>query len=163
MSESVHPTQDLLPSHLSSANQNPSANLPCPYPYLFLYPYLVHHLFLSNHPIRVFLALLVAVVHSLVHTDSFRNPVRQTDQDSRKDPQDLQGKPADEEVTAQVEGTVVVDAGAMVEAKVLVQVVGVGQYLVGTVGMVQGVREVREVEVRSSRVAVDHVHSAAGG
>ena len=136
MSESVHPIQDHLPSHLSSANQNPFVDLPCPCPYLypclclylypFLYPYLVHRFFLSNHPIRVFLAPLVVAVHSHVHTDPFHNPVHQIDHDSRKGLQDLRGKVAGEEVVAQVGGMEIVDAGVMAVAKVLVQAVDLG-------------------------------------
>src|SRR5712691_7334728 len=104
MSESVHPTQDHHPSHLSSANQNPSVYLLGPGPYPFLYPYLVHRLLLSNHPLRLSLVLLVGVVHNRVHTDPSRNPAHQTDRGSRKGLQDPQGRVADEEV-ARMDGT----------------------------------------------------------
>lgn len=51
---------------------------------------------------------------------------------------------ADEEVVARVDGTGVVDVGVMVEAKVLVQAVDVGQRSVGTVGTPREAQEVQE-------------------
>ena len=90
-----------------------------------------------------------------VRTDSVRNPVHQTDRDSRKSLQDLQGRAAYEEVVVQVDGTGVVDVGVVVEAKVLVQEVDVGQHLVGTVGTPQ---EVQEAEVHLSKVVASRVH-----
>jgi hypothetical protein len=63
---------------------------------------------------------------------------------------------ADEEVLAQVNGTEVVDAGAiMVEAKVRAQVVDVGQCLVGMVGTP---REVQEAEAHLPKAAAGRVH-----
>lgn len=55
----------------------------------------------------------------------------------------------------QVDGTGVVDVGVVVEAKVLVQEVDVGQHLVGTVGTPQGVQK---VEVHLSKVVANRVH-----
>ena len=54
-----------------------------------------------------------------------------------------------------MDGMEAVDADAMAVVKALVQVVDVGQRLVGTAGIPQ---EVREVEVHSSKAAVDRVH-----
>ena len=151
MSVTVRSIQVHHPCHLSLASRNPSVYLPCPYP--FLYPYLAHRLFLSNHPIRIFLAHLVMAAHNRVHIESFHNRVHQTDHDSRKA---LRGKVADEaEVEVQGDGTGVVDVGAGVEAKVQAQVVGVGQWLVGTVGTP---REAQEVVVHLSMAAADRVH-----
>lgn len=58
----------------------------------------------------------------------------------------------------QEDGTGTVGVELMVEAKVPVQVVDVGQCLVGTMGTAQGVREVREVEFHSSKAVAERVH-----
>jgi hypothetical protein len=152
MSENVHSTRNHHPFHPSSANRHPSV-----YPYPFLYPFLDHRLFLSNHPIRFFLAHLVVENHNHVHTDPFHTRVHQTDQidhGSRKGLQELRGKEADEIVVAQVDGTGIVDVGVAAGAKVLAQAVDVDQRSVDTVSML---REVQEAEAHSPK-AVDHVH-----
>jgi len=152
MSENAHSTQNHHPFRPSSANRRPSV-----YPYPFLYPFLDHRLFPSNHPIRFFLAHLVVENHNHVHTDLFHTRVHQTDQighGSRKGLQELRGKEADEMVVAQVDGTGIVGVGVAVGAKVLAQAVDVDQRQVGTVSRLQ---EVQEAEVHSPKAA-DHVH-----